>query len=100
MTEHTPGPWFADNLECVFTGREGDGLLICNARNSTVPKQNRPTRQQAEANARLIAAAPDLLAALEGLDKHYREKISVFDGMLSAAHPLEVARAAIAKATQ
>lgn len=62
---HTPGPWFTDALECVFTEREGGGLLICNARNSAVPESDRPTRQQAEANARLIAAAPDLLEALE-----------------------------------
>ena len=65
---HTPGPWEAVQLtpshwtspEWVITGpRQGIGAdLIGHCYRQ---------RDNAEANARLIAAAPDLLAALEAL---------------------------------
>ena len=61
----TPGPWFADALDCVFTEPDGNGLLIANARNSAIPKDCRPGNNEQEANAHLIAAAPMLLEALE-----------------------------------
>jgi hypothetical protein len=48
----------------------------------------------AEANARLIAAAPELLKAIEGLMVHLNAEIPGSPGS-----PLEIARAAIAKAT-
>ena len=72
-TKHTPGPWKAENC--------GNGLIVtCKAENdpetwSYDGKLNhRPNiatinnmRLDAGANAALIAAAPDLLAALETL---------------------------------
>ena len=53
MSQHTPGPWFSHNL---WLGPEGKGPFAFPLGTD---------EDQAAANARLIAAAPDLLAALE-----------------------------------
>jgi len=50
-----------------------------------------------EANARLIAAAPDLLAALETIVKSLADQDD--EGMIEHVEPMVAARAAIAKAT-
>lgn len=50
-TQHTPGPWV------VFRPKDGTRKTYCLFND---PKSH----SEAEANARLIAAAPDLLAAL------------------------------------
>ena len=56
--EHTAGPW---KQQCfLVTG--GDGSWVCHTGMGNLP----PSRShESEANARLIAAAPDLLAALK-----------------------------------
>jgi hypothetical protein len=54
--------------------------------------------EQTEANARLIAAAPDLLAALQALAPYAAKEIGVpLD--LCVSEPFRAARAAIRKAT-
>lgn len=64
--KHTPGPWVA-----VSVG--GFGEYEIHARGKDIAAVNvsdgmdEPTPFPAEANARLIAAAPDLLAALQNL---------------------------------
>mgnify|MGYP001562523686 CR=1 FL=1 len=60
--KHTPGPWKAYGQEV-----QGDlnGKLRRVAYCNMTESGKVTTRIQAEANARLIAAAPDLLAALE-----------------------------------
>lgn len=77
ITQHTPGPWMVSEIisnRAIFkedsTGNlrmvkeeldlciEGDGLILLTI-------DSRPP--EAQANARLIAAAPDLLAALESV---------------------------------
>ena len=55
--KHTPGPWLADGAS-VYEERD-DFSVICNFWSSSLPEW--------EANARLTAAAPDLLEALEEL---------------------------------
>lgn len=62
--QHTPGPWAADVGFClelpqvgIPAGVKADGVSICTVR-------ARPDAATAAANARLIAAAPDLLEAL------------------------------------
>ena len=58
MSTHTPGPW-------IIVGRIIDAV----PRSSSLPPERiaildqGPTEGESEANARLIAAAPDLLAA-------------------------------------
>jgi hypothetical protein len=56
--EHTPGPW--------RIGKSGVTVIFNNDQGFTVPPvPDNDNWSEAEANARLIAAAPDLLAALE-----------------------------------
>lgn len=92
MSKHTPGPWigagpsFGDPLPRYTTeivteweGDEGDVISICE-----MPFHHHDDEN--EANARLIAAAPDLLEACKAA--------------LSDDQPyIEKCRAAIAKAT-
>jgi hypothetical protein len=87
-TQHTPGPWYIDcqNESAAIGYRaivDKDGYTVC----SPSP--------MGQANARLIAAAPDLLAALDKIlgEIGVRGKISRDDWRVEAA------RSAIAKAT-
>ena len=62
--KHTPGPWFAkraggDGYFEWYVGRDGENCPI--AEDIADPM----TRDPSEANAHLIAAAPDLLEALK-----------------------------------
>jgi hypothetical protein len=93
QTQHTPGPWTADSGDGQYYGvfRESDGGGICYL--SEPGGQLLPTDRnwpEHEANARLIAAAPDLLAALRNIIAAPRNA--------SRAFIHEIARAAIAKA--
>lgn len=58
MAEHTPGPWLAETPSCKGSWVKGSGgkwtALACGE-----------SDENAGANARLIAAAPDMLAALK-----------------------------------
>lgn len=91
-TKHTPGPWYTMGAG-VYTG--SDNLAhIATAHFYGVPGDPM-------ANARLIAAAPDLLAALQTLMRADYER-NTFPGFASAGNfvrATEAARAAIAKAT-
>lgn len=95
-TEHTPGPWRA----VTATVREDASGLPCRAIVGAdgafvalLDKIDSPNKHGAE-DARLIAAAPDLLAALVECEDLLAE---LADG--GAENPeLEIARAAIAKA--
>ena len=70
MTEHTPGPWIAD-YRGVYRGvyaakgttDTGYGAMIADCPRAAGPYG----ALEASANADLIAAAPDLLAAAEGV---------------------------------
>ena len=61
MTTHTPGPW---NVTGLYV-RERDGGLIASILD--LWHGQRTPKAKKNANARLIAAAPELLAALEEL---------------------------------
>ena len=64
-TKHTPGPWTLDDRGYKYiVHKPGDGYItrdICRMDSSTMAAFAQ------EANARLIAAAPDLLEALKML---------------------------------
>ena len=81
MTKHTPGPWLYWRSERVarFFIDAHDGSLIA--------------EDALEADARLIAAAPDLLASLKEMLEVYG-----WDDRLRSLNMLERAKAAIAKA--
>ena len=113
MAEHTAGPWsvytevvgtrFAAMQELcrlVHGTTEFSGKLpmvvvpsgLCAAVTGCGP--------DGEANARLIAAAPDLLAALQDIDTAIRGLPEGLEGYLqSLDEPVAAARAAVAKAT-
>ena len=78
-TQHTPGPWTVDNQ--YIHGPDGIRFLAVAGDGA------------GQANARLIASAPDLYAALENIIEH-RERMG-----LGSDHVYDAARAAIAKAT-
>ena len=59
--KHTPGPWREDH-GCIFAGE----VLIANYRNSRVDC-DKPTASQIEANAKIGAAGPDMLALLKDI---------------------------------
>lgn len=100
MMKHTIGPWFysPDSGLIQMDDRTGDDIQALVA---TVNFEN-TDKLQADADGKLIAAAPDMLAALRRF-----EKLAALwkDGKISAAHvnALETieweAQAAIAKAT-
>jgi len=100
-TTHTPGPWTPDRdprrgMEWNVHILDQRGHAICFMAHSDGASPERD-----EANAALVAAAPDLLAALQGLDEAYCRAGSP----LSHAERHEdrkrliAARAAILKAT-
>lgn len=111
MNKHTPGPWIADEFfmeedRCVRVGTN-DGTSDYYHRSATICEcwvKNSaddddvlvPELSRAEANARLIAAAPELLEAL-------RQMIDVMMdcefGTPAHAKAEREARAAIVKAT-
>ncbi len=87
---HTPGPWFVDagSMDAKVVCPDGRYFLVGDILYHT---ENRD-------NANLIAAAPDLLAALKGLLEVIGER---YDGLVSDAfdeEDLAPTYAAIAKA--
>ena len=92
-TQHTPGPWAADKYG-VITG--GEYLCTTIAETPVVAWRSAGQKKQSDqamSNSRLIAAAPDLLAALDMMLATRRNADS--DAGLMAE---DQARAAIAKA--
>ena len=98
MTDYTPGPWVittgGDDETIVTSTRDADGLDDDVA---LVYGGNDADPATCEANARLIAAAPDLLAALESIEEQIR-LIGIEDWHGAEGLDVSVVRAAIAKA--
>ena len=91
--KHTPGPWAYHNTPTPFIYVNAGGLPICQIYTSTAHGQS---MGEQFANARLIAAAPELLEALKACAAVCAGETTNKRGLISA---LEQARAAIAKAT-
>lgn len=84
--KHTPGPW-SINYDCEYAKH---GQLSIETNDFFIALVDAGVIAQ-QANARLIAAAPELLQALQGMVDYY--------GTASAnIEALEAARAALAKA--
>lgn len=91
MGKHTPGPWHVnDGKGCRWIETSKDDVIARIYKDSC-------SRETFDANASLIAAAPELLAALE----HYliQDEIAEGYGGGVGGSARERARAAIAKAT-
>lgn len=81
---HTPMPWIVRNRGEITTKDKCCIVAQCGSAGDH-------TDDTMDANAHLIAAAPDLLAALEAM-------VEPFENFANPPHPVPMARAAIAKA--
>ena len=96
QSSFTPGPWaFAKYSAKRFgLGQKGNGaffFLQCVNDSADDP--------QARADARLIAAAPDLLEALRRIEEYWNQDQNETAMADACWHAINTARAAIAKAT-
>lgn len=118
MSKHTPGPWTgpdengkfnsdhewsaehesASSWECAPVWAAGRVIALVVHASDSLSLRSHPS---VTANARLIAAAPDLLEALKGLDEAYCRAGSPLtrDERTEDRKRLISAREAIAKAT-
>jgi len=99
----TKGEWLINNEDkadiCVYSSN-------CQSRIATIStEQAKPKKTEILPNAKLIAASPDLLEALEDLiftcEKLWNEtkEVKQFEGIALITHPtIEKAKEAIAKA--
>lgn len=97
---HTPGPWRVDMAEVTArdtVGIDGPGWKSFAEVYVRVGGRSSP---EGEANAKLIAAAPDLLEALQAIADHYAGDDGL-DRAMKEGIDAEIisARAALAKAT-
>jgi len=95
MSKHTPGPWFAVGAQVEIEDDSVPDICTCD------PQVMRQSHldwhpRTVDANARLIAAAPELLEALEC----YVEKVADLNryGVMIETSLRKKAEAAIAKA--
>ena len=93
MSKHTPGPWKItedDYGHEHWFGGDGEGQIFVNGWVNGGCKKHPSEWRKLQADARLIAAAPDLLESLRGFIEH---------GTCFDADDWAKAKAAIAKAT-
>lgn len=69
MGEHTPGPWIAGQYTVNAEHR-----VICRM----MPEYGLTTDGEDAANGRLMAAAPDLLAACEAVSERMRARAALY----------------------
>lgn len=96
MTQHTPGPWTPEFGEAYRVRAQQDGGQVAIMMNlkGRHGLGGRRAGKEVAANARLIAAAPELLNALELYMAHASEpECAIW------RHVQNIASAAIAKAT-
>lgn len=112
MSGHTKGPWVLnyDEYDGKVSVRSGNArdladyplyYEVVRSVGGRVHGANFDDYSEVEANARLIAAAPDLLEALEDLESDIAGRFDMEDPSTNPGikFAIEAARAAIAKAT-
>lgn len=93
FTMHTPGPWYpSHDLTVSLLGGPGWSIGPVGRTVAACPE----ALDEGEDNARLLAAAPELLEALQEL---HALICGEFPGLLEGDYRDDMARAAIAKAT-
>lgn len=95
--QFTPGPWKLGNADIFVDGDDGDDRVICaigtaGGFRSSVYSPIRANKPEGKANARLIAAAPDLYAVIE-------EWLTVGNNLADRKAVREKARAALSRAS-
>lgn len=100
MSKHTPGPWAVNRY--ITSGNQSLGFHITGPRDGSVSPVcvgEDTGYGEIDANARLIAAAPDLLVALRSIVEEVDGPGRPFssDSYLPS-HLIQVARATITKA--
>lgn len=106
-TQHTPGPWIVTQVPTAAgsafrigtAGAEKSCTWIYADGIRKGIDDELPRAQELAANARLIAAAPDLLNALQELFGADMAHVLMGDGKPDQIEAIANARAAIAKAT-
>lgn len=100
MSKHTPGPWELAVMECkswsictVYAAEQGWVEIFA------PDGGTEDWRAENSANARLIAAAPDMLNALHALCDAADDSDGCQYGTLATSFVRDIARAAITKAT-
>lgn len=95
MTAHTEGPWSVaetrHNYDTVIRGPKGEPIALALIAGYT--------KQEGAANTALLAAAPDLLEALQELCEIVEDAIEQKSAKDLDSFTLQPARAAIARAT-
>ena len=66
-TKHTAGPWNVYGDDKTLIGAKDGKMMLAKTNHRHICQEWSRTVEEAQANARLIAAAPELLAALEQL---------------------------------
>lgn len=101
QAKHTPGPWMAttlvtmrEPLESHFQIRRENGQVI-----AVTHLDSWATKEEDKANARLLAAAPDLLASLQAILVFARFGAHEMGTDTKEHQDFVAARDAIAKAT-
>jgi hypothetical protein len=103
MSKHTPGPWRAAKgtheifIQCAAPTGPYDVATI-----TTLEENGEQSKAETQANARLIAAAPELLKALKAALEWSQSDIDGFEDISPTEEMLEaridIIQAAIAKA--
>lgn len=95
-SKHTPGPWIASKYSSVVGCPVVNqiGHVVCNTASAGTFESG---KEEAEANAKLIASAPDMLDALKMIVNADDSYISAFDVKQTM---LSIAKEAIAKASR
>lgn len=96
MSKHTPGPWDCEWQEVRATGIQGNPV-ICFMQDWVDE-----FHEEREANARLIAAAPDLLEALNRINEWccFATEEDISARLMALQQIGQAAREAIEKASQ
>lgn len=106
-TNHTPGPWRALSEECdkpyirIRGTKLGGRYKVANVLTPVYDGVHQREAEETRANASLIAAAPELLAALEAWQAVCDRIVDQYDGVVAGVDFAALGRAnrgAIAKA--
>ena len=99
-TKHTPGPWTYDSTWSLINGPKKEEVAAIHS-GTIGDRVHRQQRAIADANARLIAAAPEMLEALKLLTTYVEEykRGKIWDiNFVEVTNAINKARAAIARA--